>query len=274
MASELRSKSLDSPGPSFHQKADDLLLVIERNTQYAGMAIDIDPLVYPNWLAESWAVNQGEYHELIKFLEKKCLIEHDSSLYEVDYMYRITPDGWLRLQALHDSILDSSQGFVAMWFDPQIKTFYDEVIVKAISEAGYKPWRSDLNHYNDRIDHRIEYEIKRSKFVLADFTGHRGGVYFEAGFARALGKVTIYTCRGSIPKESIQPGKDESHKEDKTGFDDLHFDVRQFPCLTWPPDLLTRPHKETEIKRIISDIRDKILDLCGQGPLVPKATDN
>ena len=30
--------------------------------------------------------------------------------------------------------------------------------------------------------------------VVADFTGHRGGVYFEAGFARGLGIPVVWTC--------------------------------------------------------------------------------
>ncbi len=33
------------------------------------------------------------------------------------------------------------------------------------------------------------------RFMIADFTGHRGGVYFEAGFAHGLGIPVIWTCR-------------------------------------------------------------------------------
>jgi hypothetical protein len=30
---------------------------------------------------------------------------------------------------------------------------------------------------------------------MADFTGQRGGIYFEAGFAQGLGKQVIWLCR-------------------------------------------------------------------------------
>ena len=40
----------------------------------------------------------------------------------------------------------------------------------------------ELEHV-DRIDDRIFLEINRSNFLIADFTGHRPGVYFEAGYA-------------------------------------------------------------------------------------------
>jgi hypothetical protein len=38
-------------------------------------------------------------------------------------------------------------------------------------------------------------EIRRSRFVVADYTGQRNGVYFEAGFGLGLGLVVIPTCR-------------------------------------------------------------------------------
>ena len=34
---------------------------------------------------------------------------------------------------------------------------------------------------------RIIAQIRASKFVVADFTRNRGGVYYEAGFALGLG---------------------------------------------------------------------------------------
>ena len=40
-------------------------------------------------------------------------------------------------------------------------------------------------HIN-KIRDEIISQITRSKFLIADFTGHRGGVYFEAGLAMGL----------------------------------------------------------------------------------------
>jgi nucleoside 2-deoxyribosyltransferase len=59
-------------------------------------------------------------------------------------------------------------------------------------DCGFtKAIRVDREHFGDRIDDRIIAEIRRCRFIVADFTGQRGGVYFEAGFALGLGKPVI-----------------------------------------------------------------------------------
>ena len=93
-------------------------------------------------------------------------------------------------------------------------------------------------------------EIKRSRFLVADFTcgviSHdgkpvgiaRGGVYYEAGFAQGLNIPVIWTCR----EDAI------SH---------LHFDTRQYNHIVWkaPDDLRQQ-------------LRDSIGAVIGDGPLV------
>jgi hypothetical protein len=71
----------------------------------------------------------------------------------------------------------------------------------------------------NKIDDEIIAQIRRSRFIVADFTGHRGGVYYEAGFAQGIGLEVVWTCE---------------RKEIKK----LHFDVRQYNCLTWDMDEL------------------------------------
>lgn len=84
----------------------------------------------------------------------------------------------------------------------------------AVREAGYKPIRMDVKEHNEKICDAIIAEIRKSKFVVADFTGHRGGVYFEAGYALGLGLLLIWTCR----------------KDDLEG---AHFDTRQYNHIVW-----------------------------------------
>ena len=57
-------------------------------------------------------------------------------------------------------------------------------------------------------------EIRMSRFVVADYTGQRNGVYFEAGFAAGLGLTIIPTRRA-----------DE--------IDQLHFDIKHLNTLVW-----------------------------------------
>ena len=88
----------------------------------------------------------------------------------------------------------------------------------AITKARFEPIRIDQKEHTNKIDDEIIAEIRRARFVVADFThgedGARGGVYYEAGFAHGLGIKVIFTCR-----------------EDQ--IDDLHFDTRQFNHITW-----------------------------------------
>ena len=95
---------------------------------------------------------------------------------------------------------DLSQCFVAMWFDESMKQAYEEGIEKAVEACGYKPLRIDQKQHLNKIDDEIIAEIRRSRFVVADFThdatkGVRGGVYYEAGFAHALGLPVIFSCK-------------------------------------------------------------------------------
>lgn len=80
-----------------------------------------------------------------------------------------------------------------------------------------------MQEHNEKIDDRIIAEIRQSSLIVADFTGQRGGVYFEAGFAKGLGIPVIWTC----------------HED---GVENLHFDTRQYNHIVWesPEDLKTK----------------------------------
>jgi nucleoside 2-deoxyribosyltransferase len=106
-----------------------------------------------------------------------------------------------------------------MWFDESMNDAW-LVIDKGIRVAGYEPLRIDQKQHNNKIDDEIMAAIRRSKFVVADFTKQRGGVYFEAGFAKGLGLEVIWLCR-----------KDE--------IDEVDFDTRQYSHIVWEADKLT-----------------------------------
>jgi len=128
--------------------------------------------------------------------------------------FSITPQGWQRIDALSKSSPDSRQAFVAMWFADKTDPIYRDAIARAVEKAGYKPVRIDLKEHNNKICDEIIAEIRKSRFLIADFTGQRGGVYFEAGFAMGLGIPVIWT----VPKDQI---------------DQLHFDTRQYNYIAY-----------------------------------------
>ena len=96
--------------------------------------------------------------------------------------------------------------FVAMWFDPSMDDIYANGILAPITELGYDVVRIDKEEHNERIDQRIFELIRKARFMVADFTENRAGVYYEAGFANGQGIPVIHTC----------------HARD---FDKRHFDI-------------------------------------------------
>jgi len=151
----------------------------------------------------------------------------------------LTVKGWERLEELKRAGRESSLAFVAMWFHESVHALYEDAIEPAVRAAGYQPLRIDRHDHLNRIDDEIIGQIRRSRFMVADFTGQRGGVYFEAGFMRGLGRNVIWMCR-----------KDE--------LDKIHFDVRQYKFIDWstPDDARTR-------------LQHSILANEGEGPLLP-----
>lgn len=192
---------------------DRLLLLLARRATSFRSAVPIDnesdfPLVC--------ALGPGELYELQVFAEQAGLID----------MVRMTISlkGWERIDSLRQAQPDSRRVFVAMWFDLNLDDAWVNGFKVGIEEAGYfTATRIDLVPHNEKIDDRIIAEIRRSRLVVADFTGQRGGVYFEAGYALGLGIDVIWTCRTDFK-------------------DSLHFDTRQYNHIIWdtPADLRRR----------------------------------
>lgn len=123
-----------------------------------------------------------------------CIRERDWAVVPDDASKAsLTIAGWDEAERMSPARAD--KGFVAMWFSPELTPVFDYAIGPAISDAGYTPVRFDREEHVGRIDDLILAEIQESRFLVADFTGHRGGVYFEAGYALGLGLPVIWTCR-------------------------------------------------------------------------------
>ena len=127
-----------------------------------------------------------------------------------------------------------------MWFDGSTNEAFRNGIEPAIMNAGYECFRIDRKEHINKIEDEIIAEIRRSRFLVADFThgdkGARGSVYYEAGFAHGLGLPVIFTCR----KDAIKT---------------LHFDTAHYLHIDWndPAELRER-------------LKKRILAVIGEGP--------
>jgi nucleoside 2-deoxyribosyltransferase len=218
--------------PPFNIRADKFLEYLEKKTEYAGQFV----VENKSWLGAGWCINKDELLEIIAFLQETGRIHNEGVISEL--RLKIRPEGWEHLENLKKINSDKNQGFVAMWFSDEMQQIYDIAIANAIIGAGYVPHRVDQREHNDKIDDEIISQIRKSRFVFADFTGHRGGVYFEAGFAKGLGLEVFWSCR-------------------EDDLDNLHFDIRQYNCITW---------NKIDIEGYLLKIKYRIEAVLGQGP--------
>ena len=202
-------------------------------------------------LAHSESTNVEEMEYLIDSLATRGLVNKGYQLQLGRFIYQatgpgfictVTTDGHVAVESLQTEERPD-QCFVALWVNEKTNALYDKAIAPAVAAIGYKPIRIDRQpNFLGKIDDQIIAEIRRSRFVIADFThderGARGSVYYEAGFAHGLGIPVIFTCR-----------------DDQ--IDDLHFDTNHFLHLPWPTDAP---------EELIKPLKSRIAANIGVGP--------
>lgn len=83
-------------------------------------------------------------------------------------------------------ITKRNQVFVAMMFSEEIDVTYENVYKPIIQNHNFSAMRIDKKIFTGSIINEITDEISNSVALIADLTGNRGGVYYEAGIARGL----------------------------------------------------------------------------------------
>ena len=204
------------------------------------LVIDRMPM---SWGAMAWS-ESGDSQEVLflaEYLKKRGWIH--SVLPESDprNIFTVSVEGHGHIADLV-SQQDSAQCFVAMWFGEDVDDLYHQGIKPAIEAAGYTAIRIDEKPHANKIDDEIIAEIRRSRFLVADFThgkdGARGGVYYEAGFAHGLNLPVIFSCREDM-------------------VDNLHFDTRQYNHILW---------KNENLDEFRKNLTNRIEALIGEGP--------
>ena len=125
-------------------------------------------------------------------------------------------DGLEYVESLNQKNENSKNVFAAFYFTKELQSIFDNDVKQVIEELGltYIRVSSSTTDTNTTINDDIIGKIKSSKIVIADFSGQRNSVYFEAGLAMGLTIPVIWTCR-----------KDEVAN--------LSFDTRQYPHILW-----------------------------------------
>jgi hypothetical protein len=174
---EFAAAHLNTPIP---QKLNLLLRLYEKHSEFAGEYVDLSNNDYPLVDAQNW----DEFSFLRRTLVSQGLLECEA---QNDYCLSVA--GWAHLYP---------QGgvpgtcFVAMSYNPKLREVYERGIRAALEhDCAYKALRMDDAPPNGDITNRMIADIRSCQFMVADFTEHRPGVYYEAGFAEGLRRPVI-----------------------------------------------------------------------------------
>lgn len=223
---------------TFAEKIDKILLKINQMAKFDGAYVSIgagiEDLFFckvirtglPNEKAERGV--QVDY--VFSFLEKNEYIEDLGS-----YTVQLTPKALERIYEVQKRQKNNKNVFIAMKFGKETLDLRD-ALKQAISKAGYLPVLIDEVQYNGQIVPEMLYQIRESRFVVAELSHHNNGAYYEAGYALGLGKEVIHICEEEAMKEKV------------------HFDVKQVNTITYKTDNLEEL-KEKLIKRIQATIK-------------------
>lgn len=102
--------------------------------------------------------------------------------------------------------------FVLMPFSEDFDDVYRIGIKEACEAAGAYCERVDEQIFNESILDRVYNQIAKADFVIADMTGRNANVFYEVGYAHALGKPTCLLTRSA---------------------DDIPFDLKHYPHIIY-----------------------------------------
>lgn len=232
LTTEVIRKIKSKPMPNIEEKIIKLMQWLYRQTTFPGQSIQTTFNEHPELIAICYAKNSHEIDYFADYLINRKYLEFNPAK-----QYKITIDGLKYLETIKP-ISNSDTCFCAMSFNPENNYIYDDIFNPGATNAGYRIIRVDRNPHNEGIYDEIIASIRRSKFVIADLTENNNGVYYEAGFAKGLGKSVIFTC-------------------EKDDFEKIHFDVKHINILRWD---------KTNIEDAVDRLHWRIESTLGRGP--------
>ena len=237
---------------TFAEKIDRILLYLSSRMDYIGEQkiftnqelVDVYFVQYDNKKEAHEPIPESYWNQIVyinQYLKETKLLNifsfDDIDTRHWDHPHRITiqPQGWARIDELQKNKSNNKNVFIAMKFGKETFDLRD-ALKQAISKAGYLPVLIDEVQYNGQIVPEMLYQIRESRFVIAELSHHNNGAYYEAGFALGLGKEVIHICEEEAMKN------------------ELHFDVKQVNTITYKAEHLEELEKRL-IKRIQATIK-------------------
>ena len=202
------------------EKLDNLLLFLHSKQRFEGATIKpLDGESRNKLPFKLYFKNYDEFTFYLDSLKKQELIIYTKKAHgsrgceELEFTFKALE----YIINLQENGTQSKNCFIAMSFNDsnELKAIRG-TIKDAIIECGYKPILIDEIHVDSdvTINDAIIGNIRKSKFLIGDFTEQKHGVYFEAGYALGLKKPVIYTCHEDY-------------------FNQTHFDTNHYPHIIY-----------------------------------------
>lgn len=215
---------------NFAEKTDKILIYLAQRGNYDGECIKLskkeatllffmhnDPCFSNDWNFEfkyylNFFVKNGYFDgfEDIDLLDYIDII--DDTKYPIDII--LSPKALERVYELQKIQANNKKVFVAMKFGTETDALRVK-IKEGIVNAEFEPIIMDEVEHNHQIVPEMLYQIKNSRFVIAELSHHNNGAYYEAGYALGMGKEVIHICK----KDELKSG--------------LHFDVAQVNTIVY-----------------------------------------
>lgn len=128
------------------------------------------------------------------------------------------------------------RAFVVMQFAEPYDTFYREVIQSQAEAAGFDVLRIDEKAGPGVIFQDIQKEIEQAEVVIAEITPANPNVFYELGYAHALGKPTILLAQRNAA---------------------LPFDIRSFRVVFYNDTIGGKTEVERNLRRHLDAITGK-----------------
>jgi len=193
-------------------------------------------------------IDEGDCYTLLLCLhegELLLLMEHlqqTGHLRQSGVHWTLTYKGWEETDPLQHGGPIPGTCFLAMAFDPALESAYANGFVAAVDgDCGLQIVRVDKQEDNRPIDDRIVEGLRRAEVVVADCTFEKGGVYFEAGYALALDRQVVFTCR----KADFKDGQG------------VHFDTRMYPFIVWEDEQDLRKRLARRLWNTVPSLKGK-----------------
>lgn len=207
-----RDTALTLPTPD--QQVENLVALVAERSPAAGQAIDV---TLNDHAAIIGVADEDNLDFVVQAANDAGLVDASGKAFGPRYPLTLTLAGWRAAAELQKGARTARQGFMALEFNhPDLDDFVTKAFVEGARRAGFALKDARMDPEPGHITARIEAEIQRSMFVIADLTHGNRGAYWEAGFAEGAGKPVIYSCR----KEKFPS----------------HFDVQQRYHILWEPE--------------------------------------